>query len=140
MKNENIDDKLKMLDNLENDDDDDLNKILHKHIIENNLNTAEEKEELNYSTTKEVDELRNYTKIMKNSNFVSQIEIKHINNETVSSLSNLNTNHSSNKRNSIASKNNQNTHQGNVPKKVETPKNNFIERRMKDSKFLNFDE
>ena len=128
-----------MLDNLENEEDDELNKILHKHIIDNNLNSAQEKEELNYSTNKEVDDLRNYTKIMKNSNFVSQIQFKPINNETSSSLSNLNTNHSTNMRNSLASKNNQNN-QAHVPKKVETTKINFIEKRLKDSKFLNFEE
>jgi hypothetical protein len=138
MKNENIEDKLKMLDNLENDDEDELNKILHKHIIENNLATEQEKEELNYSTTKEVDELRNYSKIIKNTNFISQIEIKP-GNETVSSMSNLNTNHSTNMRNSLPSKNYTNNQQP-AAKKVETPKNNFIEKRLKDSKFLNFDE
>ena len=38
--------------------------------------TEQEKEELNHSTIKEVDELKNYSKIMKNSNFISQIEFK----------------------------------------------------------------
>ena len=71
---------------------------------------------------------------MKNSNFISQIEFKQA--SDIISLSNLNTNHSSNMRNSIASKNIQSS----TSKRPETASNNFIEKRLKESKFLIYDE